>query len=126
MTITISQQAFDELWQEIRTNGTSRYPDPKDQFDVMYHVPQAFGRGYWREIQLREGLQLTIADYKVSDRLMIEFSDLDTPGIEYHFHLSGETHCRETHLEGLLHGTSMANATNRNMESGRSCQYSRL
>jgi AraC-like DNA-binding protein len=104
MTITISQQTFDELWQQTRTNGTSRYPDPNDKFDVMYNVPQAWGRGYWREIQLREGLQLTIADYKVSDRLMIDFSDLDTTGIEYHFHLSGETQCRQTSLEAGKYG----------------------
>ncbi|MEH2107910.1 helix-turn-helix domain-containing protein [Nostoc sp.] len=104
MTITISQQAFDELWKETRTNGTSHYPDPGDQFDLMHKFPQPLGRGYWREIQLREGFNLTIADYRVCDRLMIEFSDLDTTGIEYHFHLSGQTQCRQTNLEAGKYG----------------------
>lgn len=104
MTITISQQTFDELWNQTRTNGTSRDPDPNDQFDVMYYVPQPLGRGYWREIQLREGLQLTIAEYKVDECLMIEFSELDTTGIEYHFHLSGQTKSRQTCLEAGRYG----------------------
>ncbi|MBW4687959.1 MAG: AraC family transcriptional regulator [Komarekiella atlantica HA4396-MV6] len=104
MTITISQQTYDELWKEIRTNENSHYPDTNDKFDVMYKFPQPLGRGYWREIQLREGFNLTIADYRIRDRLMIEFLDLDTPGIEYHFHLSGETQCRQTFLEGGRYG----------------------
>lgn len=104
MTIRISQQAYDELWQEIRTNGTSYYPDPKDKFDLIHKFPQPLGRGYWREIQLREGFNLTIADYRVCDRIMIEFSGLDTTGIEYHFHLSGQTQCRETYLEAGRYG----------------------
>ncbi|MBD6617756.1 helix-turn-helix transcriptional regulator [Komarekiella sp. 'clone 1'] len=104
MTITISQQTYDELWKEIRTNENSHHPDPNDKFDVMYKFPQPLGRGYWREIQLREGFNLTIADYRIRDRLMIEFLDLDTPGIEYHFHLSGETQSRQTLLEGGRYG----------------------
>jgi len=104
MTITISQQTYNELWKEMRTNGTSHYPDPKDKFDVMHRFLQPLGRGYWREIQLREGLHLTIADYEMRHRLTVEFSDLDTLGIEYHFHLSGETQTRQTSLEGGKYG----------------------
>jgi hypothetical protein len=38
------------------------------------------------------------------DRLTIEFSELETTGIEYHFHLSGENQSRQTSLEGGRYG----------------------
>lgn len=68
MTITISQQAFNELFQE--TVERSQHPDPDDPLDVMYKYPQPVGQGYWRDIHLRQGLELTIRDLQLRDRMV--------------------------------------------------------
>jgi hypothetical protein len=69
MTITISRQAYDELLYQ-QTVERSQHPDSEDLLDVIYQFPPALGQGYWREIQLREGLELTIANLQLRDRLM--------------------------------------------------------
>lgn len=51
MTITFSQQAYDDLFQE--TVERSQHPDPDDPLDVVYKYPRQLAQGYWREIQLR-------------------------------------------------------------------------
>jgi AraC-like DNA-binding protein len=88
MTITISRQAYDELLYQ-QTVERSQHPDPEDLLDVVYQFPSALGQGYWREIQLREGLELTIGNLQLRDRLIIKHPEADS-WLEYHFHFSGE------------------------------------
>jgi AraC-like DNA-binding protein len=96
MTITISRQAYDELlYQQIER---SQHFDPEDLLDVIYQFPSDLGQGYWREIQLREGLELTIGNLQLSDRLMTKEPEGENC-LEYHFHLSG-THQDEYHCIG--------------------------
>ncbi len=43
-------------------------------------------------------------NYEMRDRLTVELSDIDTSGIEYHFHLSRENQSRQTFIEGGKYG----------------------
>ncbi|MBE9198261.1 MULTISPECIES: AraC family transcriptional regulator [unclassified Nodularia (in: cyanobacteria)] len=88
MTITISQQTFDELLYQ-DTENSSEYPDPDDQLDVMYDYPKVLGQGYWREIKLRQGLELAIGDLRLCDRMITEDPETEC-WLNYHFHFSGE------------------------------------
>lgn len=90
MTITLSQQAFDELFEE--TVEPSQHPDPNDALDVVYNYPQQLGQGYWRRIQLRQGLELIIGNLRMRDRMIILQPEQEHDWLEYHFHFSGEHH----------------------------------
>lgn len=86
MTITISQQAFDHLFQE--TVERSQHPDLDDPLDVVYKYPEPLGQGYWRNIQLREGLELTIGDLQLRDHMVTKHPEQEQQEIEYHCHFS--------------------------------------
>ncbi|NEU76146.1 helix-turn-helix transcriptional regulator [Hassallia byssoidea VB512170] len=88
MTITLSQQAFDELFQE--TVERSQHPDPDDVLDVVYKYPRRLGQGYWRVIQLRQGLELIIGNLQMRDRMITTHPEQENDWLEYHFHFSGE------------------------------------
>lgn len=87
MTITISEQAYDELFEA--TVERSQHPDPDDLLDVMYKFPQPIGQGYRREIELRPGLVLTILDMQLHERMILVLPEREQ-WLEYHFHFSGE------------------------------------
>lgn len=70
MTISISPQAYNELLQQ-ETVERSQHPDPDDALDAMYKHPQLLGAGYWRLIELRQGLMVTIGDFRLGDRLQL-------------------------------------------------------
>ena len=52
MTMMISQQAMDDLEQEIEATAQVDLFDP---LDVTWHYPSALGQGYSRWIELRQG-----------------------------------------------------------------------
>lgn len=87
MTVSISPQAYDELCQDVEP---SQHPDPDDTLDEMFKFPQLLGQGYWRHIELREGLAVSIGDFRFQDRLMIASPEGEVDWLEYHFHFSGE------------------------------------
>jgi hypothetical protein len=60
MTISISQSAHDELFEEMDSVESAYHLDPEDPLDFMGKFPSVMGRGYWRTIQLRDGLQVTL------------------------------------------------------------------
>ncbi|MEH2182997.1 hypothetical protein [Nostoc sp.] len=86
MTITISEKAFDELFEE--TVEPCQYPDPDDVLDVVCKLPQWQGQGYWRNIQLRQGLVLTIGNFQMCDRTIVTFTEHESNWLDYHFHFS--------------------------------------
>ncbi|MEH2466208.1 hypothetical protein [Nostoc sp.] len=87
MTITISQQAHEELWQEV--DETRQSNDPDDQLDITYKCPQALGEGYSRRVELRQSLLLEIESYQRHDNLIIQ--SIDHPHLlEFWFMLSGQ------------------------------------
>ncbi|MUG92596.1 hypothetical protein F7734_09045 [Scytonema sp. UIC 10036] len=86
MTITISQQAHEELFQEVDQN---QHHDPDDQLDVTCKFPQTLGEGYHRRIELRQGLLLEIESCQRPDNLIIQSIDHPHP-LEFWFMLSGQ------------------------------------
>jgi AraC-like DNA-binding protein len=91
MTMTISGQSYDSLFEEMLER--IRYPDSEDETDVIIPFPAELGRGLTRLIEFREGLGLAI-DYTES------FKDIQLSCEECHdpdclrvgFHLSGVHH----------------------------------
>lgn len=88
MTITILQESYWEMVAE--TVKHELFSHGADAFDKTYTYPQQFGQGYYREIELRAGLTLAIADYQLHDHLRINTVNRTHP-LEYTFLLSGET-----------------------------------
>ncbi|AFY90545.1 helix-turn-helix transcriptional regulator [Chroococcidiopsis thermalis] len=98
MTITISQQAYEDLFGE--TVEHSQHPDPDDPLDVVYKYPRQLAQGYWRRIYLRQGLELEIGSIQMHDRLLITYPEQEHPWLEYHFHFSGEHEDKYTSISG--------------------------
>ncbi len=84
MAITISHHDYWELFEETLANDTA----PIDSFDMTWKYPEQLGHGYWRDIYLREGLELAIAHYQLRDAVVMQLPEREHP-LEYSFHLSG-------------------------------------
>jgi AraC-like DNA-binding protein len=83
MTIAISQYDYWKLFQDIEEDTASS----GDEFSITWKYPEQLGRGYWREIPLRDGLELVIAHYQVHETVIIQLPERSHP-LEYSFHLS--------------------------------------
>jgi AraC-like DNA-binding protein len=84
MSITISQPDFWELFaatEEIQNQCA-------DEYETICQYPQQLGQGNLRDIHLREGLELTIADYQLHDDLTLKSPERQH-GVEFTFYLSG-------------------------------------
>jgi AraC family transcriptional regulator, transcriptional activator of the genes for pyochelin and ferripyochelin receptors len=87
MAITISSQAYSELWDE--TNQILQHTDPSDALDRTWNFPAVLGQGFVREIELREGLELEISDHQLHKHMLRKFDEHDHP-IQYGFLLAGQ------------------------------------
>jgi AraC-like DNA-binding protein len=92
MTITMSEQAWADLTEEIFQQA--QYPDPEDHCDLLLPQPDWLAQGYWREISLRDGLMVQIANFQRRDRVSVSVSER-REAIRFHCHLSGD------HQDGL-------------------------
>ncbi|MBD6617807.1 helix-turn-helix transcriptional regulator [Komarekiella sp. 'clone 1'] len=84
MSITISQPAFWELFAETEEISNQC----ADELETICKYPQELGQGHLRYIHLREGLDLTIADYQLNDYLILK-SPERKHSLEFTFYLSG-------------------------------------
>lgn len=89
MTLSISQSAYDELCDEMSAVEPTYHPDPADADDFMGEFPPLIGQGYWRTIQLREGLHLTLGHLQLHDRVQSAQPEGPEGYLEFHLHLSG-------------------------------------
>jgi AraC-like DNA-binding protein len=89
MIITISQSAYDELFEEMTAVEPTYHPDPQDAWDFMGNFPPIMGRGYWRKIQLRDGLQLILGHLQLHDRVQSAQPEEPDEYVKLHLHLSG-------------------------------------
>lgn len=87
MTISISSQAYNELLQQ--QNVGPQHPDPNDALDVMLKHSPSLGSGCWQHTELREGLEVTIGDFRFCDRLVATYPEGEADWLAYHFHFSG-------------------------------------
>ena len=108
MTISMSEQASVDLNQEL--DAQVQYPDPKDKLDLLFHLPLWLSEGYTREITLREGLEISIDNYRLCDSTECALPEREH-WLSFHFHLSGEHQdtCTEvSNLEYALYGSGLA------------------
>jgi AraC-like DNA-binding protein len=89
MTISISQSAHDELFDAMIQVETTRHPDPLDTKDFMGNFPPLLGKGFWRTIALRDGLELVLGNLQLCDRYVTAHPEVETDWLELHLHLSG-------------------------------------
>lgn len=121
MTLTISQQAYWELFEEEKSEGHQNVQT--DEFDVTWSYPFQLGQGYWREIQLRDGLELTIADYQLHEDLTLSLSDCEHP-IECDFNILANAVSTQSSLdrwEASLCGSGLAPAERYHSHSQQRC-----
>ena len=88
MTIQLTLDQFHE--QLIETDETELQWDTSDKQDVTYKFDTHISEGWWREIELREGLSLDIDRHQPVDRLIIEQADSEKRHIHFAFMLSGK------------------------------------
>lgn len=89
MTITLSETTWDELWQELRQNV--RQGDPCDRQDVIIEFPSELADGYKRDIDLPNGISLTLHNYVMHEDLKVTNSqngESDDDCLEFVFNLS--------------------------------------
>ena len=87
---------------------STTHPDPDDALDVITQFSTFMSEGYWRHIQLRDGLELGIGNLRMRDQFQTEFPEGATDGVEFHFHVSGEHHDRNQAIgagQYGIHGT---------------------
>lgn len=107
MTSTISQQAWQDLEQKVDETAVG---DPLDPLDVTWQYPKSIGHGYIRRIELRQGLELEILNFRLCDRLIVNYPE--RPGwLRFHCHLSGQHEDKLTIVddrEFALYGSGLA------------------
>jgi AraC-like DNA-binding protein len=116
MTITISQQAFWDLFVEVpetenKCAGVSfAVGDRWDIFDTICYFPKELGTGYQGEIELRDGLSLAISEHQLHEDLIITLPDRQHP-LEYSFYIKGyheDNHFSVSSGQNRLWGSGLA------------------
>lgn len=87
MPITISKQDYWDLIYETRSQQNL---NRNDEYDLTYQYPEQLGTGTYREIQLRQGIELGIDRYQLHDDVIVK-SPERSHVIEYNFAISGKS-----------------------------------
>lgn len=82
MAIALAQAEYWELFEESTTNLES------NSFEVVQPFPRVLGCGSLRQISLREGLDLAIADYQPQEQVILHSPEREHP-LEFSFFLAG-------------------------------------
>ena len=88
MTIELTQEEFWEQLQEANEEELQWYPS--DELDITCKFDTHISQGWWREVELREGLWLTIDRHQPTDRLVITEPEQRIEAIYCIFMLSGK------------------------------------
>lgn len=100
MTVSISQLAYDELFNEMIQVESTRHPDPHDKKDFMGNFPPVLGQGFWRTIALRDWLEIVLGNLQIGDRFSTAHPEGETDWLELHLHLSGVHEYRNFSSDG--------------------------
>ncbi len=87
MTIRVNIDEFDEQFQEA-TEEKLQF-DPTDKLDIAYKFDARFSTGWRREIQLREGILLTIDRHQLVDHINLKQFERESHWFWCAFTLSG-------------------------------------
>jgi len=71
--------AQDDYWALIQDAVDDRTISTPDQLDITWKYPSQWGQGFVRNIYLREGLVLSIADYCPCEDLVLTSADREHP-----------------------------------------------
>ena len=86
MTITLSQRDY---WDLFRASQTPENTGPQNAFETVIPYPTQLGQGFYRFIQLRQGVTLQIDRYQPHDDVEL-VSPERSHSLEYGFYLSGK------------------------------------
>jgi AraC-like DNA-binding protein len=87
MTIALSDTTWHDLWET--SWQQARYADPSDNMDAIAECPPRMGKGYKRDILLRNGIELTFHQYEFHDDLIsLRKTPEETGCLEWVFNLS--------------------------------------
>lgn len=101
MTIALSEQALQELYQESVQHQSA--PENCDQAEVTKLCPSQLGRGYMRWIQLRD-IGLLIHNYQLQDDAIDSGTESSEGCLEFGFRMSGNCTRRSAGQNFLLDG----------------------
>lgn len=76
MSQTISIEKKNELFENFQKTG---FADHTDGFETIVELPQAIGKGFVREIDIRPGLKLMIRDFQPRENLVEKVEVEDSP-----------------------------------------------
>lgn len=103
MTIALSDADYYALLQE----HAAGQPADSDATDITRMYPSQLGRGFMREIHLRDGLELAIADYQSHEDLILDSPDRKHP-LEYTFHIPNHYSTLANPVSYYLFGSGIA------------------
>jgi AraC-like DNA-binding protein len=112
MAIALSQ---DDYWALIQEGAIDEHLVPAadqldNQLDITWIYPPQWGRGYMRDIYLRDGLVISISDCCPHNDLILTSSDREHP-LELTYILFGDEHSERTSIHAGQHnfcGSGMA------------------
>lgn len=109
MTITLSQRDYWDLVNASRCTHQSLAVQP---FETIIPFPEQLGQGYYRFIQLREGVGLRISHFQLHTEDVEMVSPERSHPLEYYFCLSGKVYEQEVVAAGqyYFNGSGMAPA----------------
>lgn len=87
MTLTVKVQEWDEMWDETAQSITSS-PD-LEPFEYVSQLPQQFGQGGRKNIEVHPEIWLSIFDYELRKDLLIQLPEWDHP-LQFCVSLSGK------------------------------------
>ncbi|MEM7061669.1 MAG: AraC family transcriptional regulator [Cyanobacteria bacterium P01_B01_bin.77] len=94
MTIRLTQDDVYDQYQE--ADEEELQFDPSDELDITLKYDARFSQGWRREIELREGMYLSIDQSQSTDRLIVDSPDAEGLNIHFTFLLSGNAQWIET------------------------------
>ena len=84
MSVTISQKDYWDLIYQTRCQQNLNH---NDKFDITYQYPEQLGQGTYREIKLRQGVELSIDCCQVHKDVIVEIPERSHP-VEYRFKIA--------------------------------------
>jgi AraC family transcriptional regulator, transcriptional activator of the genes for pyochelin and ferripyochelin receptors len=102
MALSLSQDDYWSFFFE-----TAAMVSPIDSFDTTYRYPTSLGCGFLREIHLRDGLTLEIADYQSNDDIITHSNDREHP-LEFTFHFPCQPQSLSESTSYILCGSGIA------------------
>jgi AraC-like DNA-binding protein len=104
MSVTITKKDY---WDLVRETKSEENFCHNDEFDVTWQYPEQLGQGTYREIQLRQGVELAIDRYQLHDDVIMKSPERSHP-LEYEFAMGKSTTTPIPSGQYALYGSGIA------------------